>query len=526
MNWTQFRDGLYTPGAGAMLGVWAAVGSLILSFVVFRPFLRFIQARSLDRTLKDRQSRLLVRWVGASLALGLWVALHASTPSDLRGKLIGYEVSTLALVVFGGFVVLEFGLALFADLLPHLRGKPPLTPFFKDVVRVLAFSALMLGGVKLSFPHADIGALLTTSAILSVVVGLALQESLSNVFAGLMLTIDKPFKPGEWIELDGREGKVLDSNWRSTRILTRDDDVIYVPNSAMAKANVINLSASTPDHLCRRMIDIDRSVAPNKVRSVLCTMMSRVEGIMADPAPDVYVLEYAESSIRYEMRFWIRDYDRRMRIESEVMRGVWYALRREHIPIPFPVREVHISREKPDRRPGELFQILRRLELLQPLKDADVALLADDLSQQVFARGEAVCRQGEPGTTFHIVKSGALAVRVKGEGGAETEVARLEAGACFGEMSLLTGEPRSTTVVALEDAEILCLDRDSFAVLLQENPPVAQAMSEILAARVRATREKLSKERDTAVRKAQEAASSPHGILDRIRTIFRFPAKK
>jgi small-conductance mechanosensitive channel len=526
MEWTAFKSGTLAPGPAAFVGVWVALSGLALSFAVLRPLLRVLAHRGDDPTLKNRRSRLLVRWVGASLALGLWATLHGAIASAERPRSLGYETATLAMVVLGGFALLELPIALFCDFLPRLRGREPVTPFFKDVVRAAAVALLCLGGVKAAFPGADIGALLTTSAILSVVVGLALQESLSNIFAGLMLTIDKPFKAGEWVDLDGREGKVLDSNWRSTRILTRDDDVIYVPNSTMAKVNVINLSASTPDHLCRRKLGVEYGAPPNKVRNVLVAMMGRVEGVLAEPAPEVYTLDYADFAIIYEMRFWIRDYERRQRIESEVMRGVWYALKREGISIPFPIRDVYLRREKAERKPEELIALLRRIDILQPLKEADLALLADDLSHQLFARGEPICRQGEPGTTFNILKSGLVSVKVKAEGGVEAEVARLGPGSYFGEMSLLTGEPRSSTVFALEDCEVLCLDRDSFAVLLQENPPVAQAMSDILATRVQATRERLSKERDAASRGGEDRETTSRGILEKIRTIFRFPTKK
>src|SRR6185436_10792096 len=128
----------------------------------------------------------------------------------------------------------------------------------------------------------------------------------------------------------------------------------------------------------------------------------------------------------------------------------------------------------------------------------EVAMLAEDLRHHLFGRGEAICKQGEPGSTFYIIKSGLVSVRVKKDE-TEVEVTRLQPGSYFGEMSLLTGDVRSTTCVALEDSELLCLDRDTFSVLLQENPPVAQAMSNILASRSQETQKKLS-EKGTEVR--------------------------
>jgi CRP-like cAMP-binding protein len=149
-------------------------------------------------------------------------------------------------------------------------------------------------------------------------------------------------------------------------------------------------------------------------------------------------------------------------------------------------------------------------------------MLAGELGHQLFARGEAVCRQGDPGSSFYLIRSGSISVSVKGPDGADTEVAKLGPGQYFGEMSLLTGDSRSSTCRALEDAELLCLDRETFAVLLKDNPPVAQAMSDILAARASATQEKLN-ERETLVRKRDgEHEKRADTILQRIRGIFGF----
>jgi CRP-like cAMP-binding protein len=337
-----------------------------------------------------------------------------------------------------------------------------------------------------------------------------------------MLTIDRPYKPGDWVEVEGKEGRVLDSNWRSTRILSRDDDVIYIPNSTMAKGNVVNLSDPEPMHLCRKRVGIEEDAPPNKVRNVLIAMMLRVEGVLAQPAPDVFVVDYGDSCVTYELRFFVNDLPRREQIESEVLRSVWYHLRREGIGLSTLIREVRIRRGQQEKKPEQILGLLRQVDILRPLKEEELLLLAGDLTQQLFAKGEHVCRQGEQGTTFHLIKSGSISVRVKADGGVEAEVAKLGPGSYFGEMSLLTGEPRSSTCTALEDCEILSLDRETFAVLLQENPAVAQAMSNILASRQMATQEKLTAERETAIRTRSTASNGAQTILEKIRTIFRF----
>jgi small-conductance mechanosensitive channel len=521
--WTAYQAGTLNPWTALL---WAAAVSTLVRIagrLFLRPLITGLTRKDIPKILQSRIRRTNFAMTVASLALGGYVFCHAFWPPEIRVRKLTYEISELLLIIFTGYILLEIVLGFFGDWLPRVRNQTPMAPIIKDLVRALALVGVALMGTKYAFPEVDIGALMTTSAILSVVVGLALQESLSNVFAGIMLTIDRPFKAGDWVEVDGKEGKVLDANWRSTRILTRDDDIIYVPNSTMAKGNIVNLTDPTPEHLCKRRIGIEYAAPPNKVRNVLVDVMSHVDGVLSTPAPDVFLVDFADSAITYELRYWIIEYDRRVKIDAEIMRAVWYRLKREGIVIPFPIRDVYLHRAKAQQRPDEIIELLKRVDILQPLKDEEMTMLAEDLSHHLYGRGEAICKQGDPGSTFYIIKSGLIGVNVKGAEGVEVEVARLKPGSYFGEMSLLTGDARTSTCTALEDSELLCLDRDTFGVLLQENPPIAQTMSEILAARSQATQKHLTQQRETMVRQGPEESGSKK-ILEKIWTIFR--AKK
>lgn len=518
--WKAYQSGTMSPWNALLVAVVLAVVARVLGRLTLRPLIAGLTRKDIPKILQSRVRRTNFAMTVSSLALGVYLFCHAFWIEDVRNKKMTYEISELVLIVFAGYVALEIILAFFGDWMPRVRNQTPMAPIIKDLVRALALVGVALVGTKYAFPDVDIGAIMTTSAILSVVVGLALQESLSNVFAGIMLTIDRPFKAGDWVEVDGKEGKVLDANWRSTRILTRDDDIIYVPNSTMAKGNIINLTDPTPEHLCKKRIGIEYGAPPNKVRNVLVDVMIHVDGVLPTPAPDVYLVEYGDSAVLYDLRYWIIDYERRTKIEAELMRAVWYRLKRENIQIPYPIRDVFLHRAKPQQRPDEIIDLLKKVDILQPLKDEEMTMLAEDLSHHLYGRGEAVCKQGDPGSTFYIIKSGLIGVKVKGQDGAEVEVARLKPGMYFGEMSLLTGDVRTSTCMALEDSELLCLDRDTFGVLLQENPPIAQTMSEILASRSQSTQKQLSQQRETMVRHGAEESGSKK-ILEKIWTIFR-----
>src|SRR5262249_48697416 len=179
------------------------------------------------------------------------------------------------------------------------------------------------------------------------------------------------YKAGDWVSIEGKEGKVLDSNWRSTRILTRDDDIIYVPNSTMAKGNIVNLTDPTPEHLCTKRIGVEYAAPPNTVRNVLVDVLLHVAGVLATPPPDVFLVDFADSAILYDLRYWITDNDRRVKIEAEIMRSVWYRLKREGIAIPFPIRDVFLHRAKAVERPDEIIALLKRGDILQPLNEEE-----------------------------------------------------------------------------------------------------------------------------------------------------------
>ncbi len=521
--WRQFDSGTLGTGLSLLAAVGAFAAAAVFALLLVRPLAEAVSRFATEKGRVSRVRRIRFALLVASLAFGFYVFFFAVMPAGTRQGRLAFQLTQLVLILFTFYALFEILLAFFTEFFPQLRGNPPTTPLGRDLVRTVVFGIVFVYALKSAFPTADLGAVLTTSAILSVVVGLALQESLSNVFAGLMLTVDRPFQPGEWIEIDGKEGKVLDSNWRSTRIWTRDDDLLFIPNSTLAKTNLRNLSRPAGRHWCVKDVGVEYAAPPNKVRTVLINMMKQIDGILADPGPEVRVLEYDDSSVRYRLLFCVTNLERQRSIEAEVLRGIWYHLKRNGISIPFPIRDVYLHRAKAEKKPEEVLELLRKVDILKPLEPSEIEMLAEDLTTQLFARGEVICRQGDPGSTFYMIKSGLISVILKGMDGVEAEVAKLVPGHYFGEMSLLTGEPRSTTCLALEDTELLCLDRDSFSVLLRENPPVAQAMSEILSERQQAGREKLEHERETLVRRRPKPEEGQtKRILEKIWTIFGF----
>lgn len=434
-----------------------------------------------------------------------------------------FTAATVMLIVYlvtEGAILLAVGILARAEI-----GFPVL---FRDVVRIIVYVIAFMAVLKSkSIFGVDLGALLGASAIFSVIIGLAVQEPLGSLFAGLFMQIDRPLKVGDWVLVNGEEGKVAEMNWRSTRLVTRANDNVIIPNSAISKADIKNYSTPTALHRVQRKIGVSYASQPNKVKKVLTEMLLEVQEVLHTPAPEVYLLSYGDFAIDYELRYWIKDFEHVSRIDDEVMTGIWYQFRRHGIEIPFPVRDVTIRRER--RREGadpEVLSLLSRVDFLAPLTEPEVRGLAEDLRHHIYARGERVFEQGEEGHTFYIIWKGHVAVRVKNDAGAEIEVAQLERGNYFGEMSLLTGEARTATVVAMDDCDVLELDRSSFSEMLRMNPDVAETMSSIIARRSAATREKVDEavRHSTRVRiqRDEDLSTMTKKILTGIRGIFGF----
>lgn len=351
--------------------------------------------------------------------------------------------------------------------------------------------------------------LLTTSALLTAVIGLSLQETLGNLFAGLAIQAERPFEVNDWIQFDEhrhRVGRVVEINWRATKVETSDRVVLTVPNGVLARAPITNFSR--PTALVRRSVYVDApfDAPPGLVARLLEDAAATADGVLEQPPPNALVHEFNERGVRYWLRFHIVDYARREDITGAVLRNCWYALDRAGFAIPATRRLVHLDR--PEKKEQSSKQLTRRLQafegvdLLDPLSDGARQRLAERSTIHRYGSGEVIVRQGEEGADWFIVVSGQVSVEVE-RGPLTTEVACLGPGQFFGEMSLMTGEPRTATVRAATECELLVVSRAAFQTALNDEPEVLAQISEVLAARREALgdpalAESSTRSRDTA----------------------------
>jgi small-conductance mechanosensitive channel len=390
-----------------------------------------------------------------------------------------------------------------------------LTELTRIVIVVVAFFLVLQVGYDQS-----IKGLLIAPGIAAVVIGLAMQDLLGNIIAGLAMQAGKSFVHGDWLIVDQRHAEVIEINWRSTRLRTVDDISIEIPNREIARQTIVNLNRPTRIHAMTIPVTLDYTAPPTRTKEVLYHAVANAKGVAPAPKPKVFLKNFAESGVEYEIKFWMEDHKQYSEVCDAIRTNVWYGLRRHGIRIPFPTRTVQLerpSRDKQQEVQSAARLILRQQPLFKCLSDDQLDALLPRGRVVHFGRGENLIQQGDNGDSMFILVEGEANVMVERKGAAH-RVAGLAAGDCFGEMSLLTGERRSATVVAETDCEVVEVTKPVLARSLKEHPELLAQLSDLLAKRQMQTEGAFagaqSNEPDN--RKDKYAA----GFLDRLRGFF------
>lgn len=325
--------------------------------------------------------------------------------------------------------------------------------------------------------------LLATSAVGAVVVGFALQDTLGNLFAGLAIQIEKPFRVGHWIQVSGREGLVQEITWRATKLRTLDGEFLIVPNSVMSKELVLNYSEPTIANRVSVEVGASYLTPPNDVKRAIQEAIANSSLAMPSPEPQVVVKAFGGSAIDYLAFFWIADYGRAREAQDQVRTNVWYTFRRRNIEIPWPIQIQYERQEAPVRSDGDVVRagdLLGSVDLFASLTPKSRHGLAAASQEHAFAAGEAIVRYNAPGDSMFVVLDGRVRVTLEPSG---QEVAIIPAGGFFGEMSLLTGEPRTATVRAVDDARVLEISAAAFKQLAASDPRLLEHVTTVIAGR-------------------------------------------
>lgn len=408
---------------------------------------------------------------------------------DLR-DVFGKDLAILRFAAYIPLILLVvrfFDLVVFDLAMARRRGVSA-PPLLRDVIALILY-LLLFGSLFTTIFNYDLRTLLGGGALLAAVLGLALQDTLGNLISGIAMHMEDSFEVGDVIKSGEFIGRVEDVSWRATKIRTYNNDVVMIPNSLLARERLEVFPANSPNGRTLQ-VGIDYHFAPAMVIDVLQRAAAHIDGVDREMPCFARVAGFGDSAVTYEIKYFMRDYMLRDRIDADIRKGVWYAMRRNEIAIPFPVRAYHaytppaadqqtkISRE-------ELLARLRDVDILTPLSDSALQAIADSAEVHVYSKGETLIRHGTAGESMFVIDGGKVSVRIPDDSsGGVNEVAQLGEGDVVGEMALLTGETRTADVVALTDVVAIEIGKNALHPLLVAHPELANALSEQIAERL------------------------------------------
>lgn len=389
-----------------------------------------------------------------------------------------------ASIILGAFVLVGLIRHYLYDIRVARREGAQIPKFLGEFVSIAIIVGAFLFVLQFVYGY-QVPGLLAGAGIIGLVLGLALQDTLGNIFSGLAIYFGGQFKAGDWLLVDGHHARIVDINWRSTRLHTTDDLSLDIPNSAITKQTVINYSSPTSVHGMRIEFGLDYDAPPALVKSALVNAALDCPHVLREPAPSVFVKKFADWSITYELRFWLDDHSKYSAANSQIHTALWYSLKRHGITIPYPI-QLERSLDAAPPRPAEdrehIRDVLQKSLFAPVLSGAQLEAIVARSRVVRFGAGESIIRQGDAAGPMYLLTHGRAEVWVEADG-KKTRVAEIGPGACIGETSVLTGEPRSATVVAEDECSAVEVETSTLAPIICASPELLEALSALLARR-------------------------------------------
>jgi len=512
----HFEGAAWLPSAAELVrGSAVAGGILIAGCVIYILLRRYIARFRLTRVF-------FITFIFSAIYFGIGSAKPQRMLDPTDVLTLWLTRAFWAVLLFAAIRVLDR-----LAIVPLLTrgGKVPLQRFVHQIIMiVIAVFAILGYGAKVF--GWDIDKFLAGSAVVSIVLGLALQESLGNFFSGLVMHVSSPFSIGNWIRCAGVEGRVVDMNWRAVTIHTPDDNYVIVPNSTFAKEQIVNFHNPTTATARNVLVGLEYDLAPCDAIDVLKAATLETPGVLASPEPIVFLSDYASSAITYRVKFWIDQPPQYPTIEHGVRLNIWYRLKQRGYSIPFEIRTVeHIDLQRKREQQlaaaaQERVAAIDSLPLLAGLSTDQRRAIAQS-SQDVFlAPGQVLFRQGDDGDSFYLIRRGSVDVLLEqGNGHEPHKVASLGPHDFFGEMSALVGQPRSATIRAATALSAIEIRKDDLNAIFQADPSVMEKISLAIAQR-NAANAAARQQFATAEAAARNVAEQKESILGRMLRFF------
>src|SRR5437667_3700034 len=394
--------------------------------------------------------------------------------------------------------------------------------FLREVVGGVIFLIVLLFVLSYGYhAEAQLKGLLAGSTAVAIIVGFAGQNLFAGIIGGIAIQINRPFKLGDWLKVGDTYAEVREINWRSTRLCTNDEIYLDIPNNEMVSHQIVNLHYPTELHAMRIRVGVEYKNPPNLVKEALARAAQGAKNVVPDPPVRVFLVDFADYAVIYEIKYYMGNHSRINETNDAVRTNVWYELKRQGVTIPFPIRTLHVERKAAlpvQEEKAEALSILRAEPLFESLSEEQLDHVVQDARLKLFGRGEPVIEEGAEGDSMFVMLRGAANVFVS-KNGSKIRVASLGAGDCFGEMSLLTGEPRSATVRADGDCYVMEIGKPVMAEVLSDAPSCMEQLSQLLAQRKMETEGILKEAASTDEHALKERYTAT--FLHRLRTFFQ-----
>jgi small-conductance mechanosensitive channel len=410
------------------------------------------------------------------------------TVDMLSGAIALFNV---ALLIAGVAAIRLTGMLAFRVALPLAGLNAP--RIVEDLVTILGYLVWIIA--RLRATGMDPSSILASTAVVTAVLAFALQDTLGNILGGIAVQLDNSIEVGDWIRVDDVTGRVADIRWRSTSIETRDWETVIMPNSALMKGKftVLGRRQGEPAQWRRHVrFAVDLSAPPTRLIPAVeqCVRESEIAHASRTPAPNCVLLGFEHGYGLYDLRYWLTDLRFDDPTDSQVRIHIYTALQRNGWRLAIAEHGVRLTeqteehrREVHEREIARRLAALRTVDLFTGLTEIELATIAERLTYSPFAQGEIITRQGNVAHWLYMLTAGDADIVIDGEAGERRFVNTLTAGSFFGEAGLLTGAPRSATVVARTNVECYRLDKTSFEGILRSRPEIAEQMSHVMAMR-------------------------------------------
>jgi small-conductance mechanosensitive channel len=441
-------------------------------------------------------------FVKAYILSELGISIDASgvaAKADPDGPALGMAIVTsvslvtiilhLVKVILGMAIVIAtvrlISVLLFETVLRRSR-QSEIASLLKTVLSIIIYIVSFFIIFQSEYPKVELGALFTGSTILGIVVGLALQDTLGNLFAGIAIQADQPFQVGDVVTISNRGSGVIEGvSWRGVKIRTFQNKLLVMSNSVMGKETI---EVAPRNNLNARLVFFNTvyTASPSKTAQLVREAVRQIENVSTKMRPVVRIKDLGESGIDWEVKYWCENYARYNETDAQIRQRIWYVFNRESIDFAFPTRTIHIE-EKPEEKPAvevtdSRVEQLCTVPIFAPLSDEELKVLANDSVSRIFAPGETIVRQGNEGRSMFVIVRGSVKVQIP-DGIDMRTVNNLSSGDFFGEMSLLTGEPRSANVVVDEETEVLQIRKSAIKPIFEGNPKLLDSIGSIIADR-------------------------------------------